>query len=52
MGGLYETVRPSVFWSLHAAVAIAGGLVLLLVSGRLRRVTGAMSEAAREAVAA
>jgi POT family proton-dependent oligopeptide transporter len=52
MGGLYETVRPSVFWSLHAGVVIAGGLLLLLVSGRLRRVTATMSVANRETEAA
>lgn len=52
MGGLYESVRPSVFWSLHAGVAVAGGLLLLAMGGRLRRFIGTISVTQREAAAA
>ncbi len=37
MGGLYETLSSTRFWSLHAAIAGAAGLGLLIVAGRARR---------------
>jgi POT family proton-dependent oligopeptide transporter len=52
LGGLYESVRPSLFWSLHAGVALAGGLLLLLISPRLRRVTNASSAISKKERAA
>lgn len=36
LGGLYETLSPAAFWTLHAAVVGAGG-VLILVYGALAR---------------
>ena len=37
LGGLYETLSSTRFWSLHAAIAGAAGLGLLTVAGRARR---------------
>jgi POT family proton-dependent oligopeptide transporter len=35
MGSLYETLTASQFWSLHAAVVTAGGLIMLVIGARL-----------------
>jgi POT family proton-dependent oligopeptide transporter len=37
LGGLYETLSPFAFWSLHAGVAAAGGLLILLYGAAFRR---------------
>ena len=37
IGGLYERMTSVAFWALHAAIAAAGGLIVLLFGGRLRR---------------
>ncbi|MBW8816110.1 MAG: peptide MFS transporter [Caulobacterales bacterium] len=37
LGGLYETMSPFAFWSLHAAIVAAGGLLILAYGGLLRR---------------
>ena len=41
LGGLYESLSPAMFWSLHAAVAAAGGVAVMLVGGAIRRVLDA-----------
>lgn len=38
IGGLYETMSPLAFWSLHAAIGAGGGSALLLFGRRLDRV--------------
>jgi proton-dependent oligopeptide transporter, POT family len=37
LGGLYERLSSAEFWLMHAAIVIAGGLLILLLSSRLRR---------------
>ena len=37
LGGLYETLSPTQFWSLHAALVGLGGVLMLLMGARLRR---------------
>lgn len=37
LGGFYERMRPASFWLLHAAIAAAGGLLILIFGGMLRR---------------
>jgi POT family proton-dependent oligopeptide transporter len=37
LGGLYETLTASQFWSLHAALVGLGGVLMLLMGSRLRR---------------
>jgi POT family proton-dependent oligopeptide transporter len=49
MGGLYERVSAGRFWLLHAAVAGAGGVALLLFAPRLRRELGIRNGAPRKA---
>lgn len=34
LGGLYETLSPAFFWSLHAALVGLGGVILLLIGWR------------------
>lgn len=36
IGALYERITPAAFWALHAAIAAAGGLLVLVLGGRLR----------------
>ena len=36
LGGLYERLSSAQFWLIHAAVVIAGGLLILLLASRLR----------------
>ncbi len=45
IGGFYERMTPAAFWALHAAIAAAGGLVVLLLGRSLGRVlvTGAQA---------
>jgi POT family proton-dependent oligopeptide transporter len=38
IGGFYEKMRPTEFWVLHAAIAAAGGLFVVLFGRRLSRV--------------
>lgn len=35
LGGLYETVSPFQFWSLHAALCALGGAALLLIGSAI-----------------
>jgi POT family proton-dependent oligopeptide transporter len=37
LGGLYETLPPAMFWGLHAAVAAAGGVAVLVFGGAITR---------------
>ena len=37
LGGLYETLSPAMFWGLHAAVAAAGGVAVLVFGGAITR---------------
>ena len=37
LGGLYERLSSAQFWLMHAAIATAGGLLILVLSTRLRR---------------
>lgn len=41
IGGLYEQVSATTFWTIHAAIVAAGGLSLLLFGGSLRRLFAA-----------
>jgi POT family proton-dependent oligopeptide transporter len=34
IGGLYESVTPAQFWSLHAAIVAAGGVIFLVIGWR------------------
>ncbi|HWA61257.1 MAG TPA: MFS transporter [Caulobacteraceae bacterium] len=36
IGGLYETLEPWLFWTIHAAITIAGGALFLLVGATFR----------------
>jgi POT family proton-dependent oligopeptide transporter len=38
IGGFYEKMTPAGFWAMHAAIAAAGGLLVLLFGRRLDRV--------------
>jgi POT family proton-dependent oligopeptide transporter len=38
IGGFYERMTPVAFWSLHAAIAATGGLLILVFGRRLERV--------------
>jgi proton-dependent oligopeptide transporter, POT family len=38
IGGLYERMTPASFWALHAAIAAAGGVIVLVFGRYLRRV--------------
>jgi proton-dependent oligopeptide transporter, POT family len=40
LGVFYERLDPPQFWMLHAAIVVAGGCVILLCSGALRRELG------------
>jgi proton-dependent oligopeptide transporter, POT family len=46
IGGFYERMTPAAFWALHAAVAAAGGLVVLLLRRSLGRLLSAGSATA------
>jgi proton-dependent oligopeptide transporter, POT family len=37
IGGFYEKMTPAEFWTMHAAIAAAGGLLVLLLARRLGR---------------
>ena len=37
LGGFYQKMPPIAFWSLHAAIAAAGGVAVLLVGGAVTR---------------
>jgi POT family proton-dependent oligopeptide transporter len=37
IGGFYEKMRPVEFWAMHAAIAAAGGLLVVLFGRRLSR---------------
>ena len=36
-GSLYEKMTPTEFWALHAAIGATGGLLVLILGGRLER---------------
>jgi len=38
IGGFYEKMRPAEFWTMHAAIAAAGGILVALFGRRLSRV--------------
>jgi proton-dependent oligopeptide transporter, POT family len=38
IGGYYEKISPAAFWTLHAAIAAGGGLLVVLFGRRLGRV--------------
>ncbi len=42
IGGVYERMGPGMFWALHAAIAAAGGLIVLIFS---RGLAGALRPA-------
>jgi POT family proton-dependent oligopeptide transporter len=52
LGGLYERLTAAQFWSLHAGLVALGGVLMLLVGGRLTREIEVASEAGRLAVVA
>jgi POT family proton-dependent oligopeptide transporter len=37
IGGFYEKMTPSQFWAMHATIAAAGGVIVLLLGRRLSR---------------
>ncbi|HYL69862.1 MAG TPA: hypothetical protein VEY89_00995, partial [Candidatus Dormibacteraeota bacterium] len=37
IGSFYERMSPAAFWSLHAAIACTGGVLVLLCGARLTR---------------
>jgi POT family proton-dependent oligopeptide transporter len=37
IGGFYEKMTPIEFWAMHAVIAAAGGVLVLLVGRRLSR---------------
>jgi proton-dependent oligopeptide transporter, POT family len=37
LGGLYERLSSAQFWLIHAAIVVAGGVLILLFASRLRR---------------
>lgn len=41
IGGFYERLTPLEFWALHAAIAAAAGLIVLLLGRWLKRALGA-----------
>ena len=46
IGGFYERMTPAAFWGLHAAIAAAGGLMVLLLGHSLGRLLSAASATA------
>jgi POT family proton-dependent oligopeptide transporter len=46
IGGFYERMTPAAFWGLHAAIAAAGGLIVLLLGRSLGRLLSAHSPTA------
>jgi len=44
IGGFYERMTPAAFWGLHAAIAAAGGLLVLVFGRRLERVLSTAAE--------
>jgi len=38
IGGFYEKMAPAKFWTMHAAIAAAGGLLVMLFGRRLSRI--------------
>ena len=41
LGGLYETLTPTAFWLLHAAIAAAGAVLAMTVGRSLKRILDA-----------
>jgi hypothetical protein len=37
IGGFYEKMSPAQFWTMHAAIAIVGGVLVVLFGRRLSR---------------
>jgi POT family proton-dependent oligopeptide transporter len=44
VGGFYEKMSPSGFWTLHAAIAATGGVLVMLFGKRLSRVLAGAEE--------
>ena len=40
LGRYYERMTPESFWSMHAAIAATGGLLVMLFGRRLARLLG------------
>ncbi len=49
VGSFYEKMTPAQFWLLHAAIAAAGGVVIMIFGRRLERALGAGSDDSRPA---
>lgn len=47
IGGLYEEVSATAFWTIHAAIVAGGGIGLLLFGGGLRRLFASGQDAPR-----
>jgi POT family proton-dependent oligopeptide transporter len=45
IGGFYERISPVSFWTLHGAIAAAGGIAVALFGARLRRILGLTGQA-------
>jgi POT family proton-dependent oligopeptide transporter len=43
LGGLYSSLSPISFWTLHAGLAMLGAILLTVVSPALRRLTGVLA---------
>ena len=44
IGGFYEKMTPAQFWTMHAAIAAGGGLLVLFFGGRLSRALSPIPE--------
>lgn len=47
VGSFYEKMTPAQFWLLHAAIAAAGAVVIMIFGRMLARALAAGSEASR-----
>jgi POT family proton-dependent oligopeptide transporter len=52
IGGLYEQVSATAFWTIHAAIVAGGGVALLLFGGLLRRLFASGAQAPSQGSAA
>ena len=50
IGGFYEKMTPARFWAMHAAIAIAGGLLVVLFGRRLSRLLHPVRAIARHLI--
>jgi proton-dependent oligopeptide transporter, POT family len=44
IGGFYEKMTPAAFWAMHAAIAAAGGILVMLLGSRLSRTLQSASQ--------